>query len=246
MCCAPPGLALLITRAVPPGDPGTPTAGAFALHNVVFAAVMFLVAITLRGRGSASEHIRHEAAWLWVVVLAAAAAPRHAATTPIVVLLAALVEELVFRRSVPEMLARNLGVGWWHRGIAVLLAQASFAGTHFIGRPVDQWDGLPLLRLLAAGLMLAIIYAEAGLVPAAAVHAFINDSMRTGRFGPFDAPGMAATAAVVLAAFVMLGVQAAQRPPRPSCARRLKRFRTCPPGSSPRNPARQSRPARGS
>ena len=216
-CCAPPGLALLITLAVPQGARGTPTATAFALHNVVFAAVMFLVAIAGAATGSAWERARAEAAWLWIPVIGAGALVGHAAAMPIVVLLAALVEELVFRRSVPELLARNLGRAWWHRGIAVLLAQASFAGAHFVGAPADQWgSGLPFLRLLAAGMLLATIYASAGLLAAAAVHAFINDSMRTGRFGPFTAPGIEVTTLVALGAMVMVAIQAAQRPARPS------------------------------
>jgi membrane protease YdiL (CAAX protease family) len=209
VCCAPPGLALLITLALPEGAPGTPTATAIALHNLVFAAGMFLVAIIGASTGSAWVRTRADAAWLWVPVLGAGAVVGHAAAMPIVVLLAALIEELVFRRSVPELLARNLGRAWWHRGRAVLLAQASFAGAHFTGRPVDEWgDGLPFLRLVTAGMLLATIYASAGLLSAAAVHAFINDCMRTGRFGPFVAPGIEVTALIALGTMVMLAIQA--------------------------------------
>lgn len=212
MSCAPPGLALLITLAVSRGEEGTPTATAIALHNGLFAAVMFLVAVVGAGTGSACERTRAEAAWLWVPVIGAAAVVGRAAAMPIAVLLAALVEELVFRRSVPELLARNLGRAWWHRGLAVLLAQASFAGAHFVGGPADRWgSGLPFLRLLTAGILLATIYASAGLLPAATVHAFVNDCMRTGRFGPFDAPGMEVTTLIALGATVMLAIQAAQR-----------------------------------
>lgn len=208
-CCAPPGLALLITLAVSPGEQGTPTVIAILLYNVVFAAVMYLVAIIGAPTGSAWKRIRGEAAWLWVPAIGAGAVVGHAAAMPIVILLAALVEELVFRRSVPELLARNLGRAWWHRGFAVLLAQVSFAAAHFVGGPADRLgDGLPFLRLMTAGMLLATVYASAGLLWASAVHAFLNECMRTGRFGPFDAPGIEVTTLIALGAVVMLAIQA--------------------------------------
>jgi hypothetical protein len=63
-------------------------------------------------------------------------------------------------------------------------------------------DGVTWIRLLGAGAFLSIIVRFGGLGSAIVIHFWVNDSLRTGRFGRAVPPGALASGAFALLALI--------------------------------------------
>ena len=131
-----------------------------------------------------------------------------------ITLLAATIEEVIFRKQVPAVvtpLLTRLGFDSYARLSAILISQVVFAVTHFVvtGHQDPLGAGDPLLRLVAAGCFLAIIYELSGLITTVFIHFALNEWIRTGHFGSFSAPTTSLLALYV--GIAVVGVVWAQR-----------------------------------
>lgn len=213
-CLAAPGLVMVIDAVVSGRWPGP---GGLVLRLVAFGTAM-VIFVRAASAGGVSPPLRRQSTVTFASALVAAGGavlllpigPQRTA----IVLLSAGVEELVFRRELPAALAsqfERIGRRGFARAGAVLLSQVAFAVCHFVvrGQPPPFGDGLPFLRLVAAGGFLAVIVRASGLPAAVAVHFALNELRRTGRWGGFVAPP--GGTAVLCAGLAVLGVVALER-----------------------------------
>lgn len=108
-------------------------------------------------------------------------------------------------------------------------AQPTFAACHCVvqGHASPVADGLPFLRVSAAGGFLAIIYRTLGLPVGIGLHFVVNEPALRGALGPFVGPSNEIV--LVGACIASLGIVATYRQRGPECDKR--------PGRAARRPS---------
>lgn len=221
-----PVVAFIVDVTVPViGVPATTVAVRILLFTA--ATLGFLRCIALRaGR---KRHDLRDAAILFAGVCFGAPTcipiPSLPAPTLIILIagMTAIVEEYIFRRRLPEVLKELLNHSVPSRSawaVSVLAAQVAFATCHFVtaGHLQPLGNGLPILRIFAAGCFLAVIVSYAGMATAVLVHATTNVLVQTSIAGRLEAPTdgvVVACSGLAIACVIAAGlVQQAQGRPQ--------------------------------
>ncbi len=192
-----PAVAFIVDVVVPVADGRTMTAVARVL--IFTAAILCLLRCIMLRTGRKPNDLHDASVWFAGLCLGSLACIRIPSQPPVstliilIAVMTAIVEEYIFRRRLPEVLEELLNDSVPSRtlwAIAVVAAQIAFATCHFVtvGHLQPFGDGLPILRMFAAGCFLAVIVLFAGLPTAVLVHATTNVLIQTSIAGRFEIP----------------------------------------------------------
>lgn len=209
LCLGIPGLAAVLSHA----PPGGASAGSVAGRMVAFGLVATLFCWLVARDTSQPKDPAWRTRLPWLVAAVSCLAGLSAMQRPFeqiaITLLGATIEELVFRRELPNAFAGLFAPypGKWFANLrAMLLGQLLFATCHFVvaGSPRPFGEGLPFVRLAASGTSLALLYRASGtLLLPISIHFLFNETLGNGTLGFHRPPG---THMVLAGAVLMCGL----------------------------------------